>query len=140
MSLRDESGGQPSRETVLGLPAGASRLRQWPSTFASLRDDSGGQPSRETVLGLPDGASPEGRAKAGEPGGNRTHNPQIKSLLLCQLSYRPVWRESRRDRREKMRLAKHQILAHRSGCLGRPPWTTLVIAIREDKGARSSDG
>ena len=26
---------------------------------------------------------------AGEPGGNRTHNPQIKSLLLCQLSYRP---------------------------------------------------
>jgi hypothetical protein len=27
--------------------------------------------------------------KRGEPGGNRTHNPQIKSLLLCQLSYRP---------------------------------------------------
>jgi len=30
----------------------------------------------------------------GEPGGNRTPNPQIKSLLLCQLSYRPtlsVW-------------------------------------------------
>jgi integrase len=27
--------------------------------------------------------------KSGEPGGNRTHNPQIKSLLLCQLSYRP---------------------------------------------------
>ena len=26
----------------------------------------------------------------GEPGGNRTPNPQIKSLLLCQLSYRPV--------------------------------------------------
>ena len=26
----------------------------------------------------------------GEPGGNRTHNPQIKSLLLCQLSYRPT--------------------------------------------------
>ena len=25
----------------------------------------------------------------GEPGGNRTLNPQIKSLLLCQLSYRP---------------------------------------------------
>ncbi len=23
-----------------------------------------------------------------EPGGNRTLNPQIKSLLLCQLSYR----------------------------------------------------
>jgi integrase len=28
--------------------------------------------------------------KSGEPGGNRTHNPQIKSLLLCQLSYRPA--------------------------------------------------
>ena len=27
---------------------------------------------------------------SGEPGGNRTHNPQIKSLLLCQLSYRPA--------------------------------------------------
>jgi integrase len=27
--------------------------------------------------------------KSGEPGGNRTLNPQIKSLLLCQLSYRP---------------------------------------------------
>jgi hypothetical protein len=29
-------------------------------------------------------------AKRGEPGGNRTPNPQIKSLLLCQLSYRPT--------------------------------------------------
>src|SRR6266496_2373121 len=27
--------------------------------------------------------------KCGEPGVNRTHNPQINSLLLCQLSYRP---------------------------------------------------
>jgi hypothetical protein len=31
----------------------------------------------------------DARAEVGEPGGNRTHNPQIKSLLLCQLSYRP---------------------------------------------------
>ncbi len=30
--------------------------------------------------------------KSGEPGGNRTPNPQIKSLLLCQLSYRPAER------------------------------------------------
>ncbi len=30
------------------------------------------------------------RAEAGEPGRNRTVNPQIKSLLLCQLSYRPT--------------------------------------------------
>jgi len=29
---------------------------------------------------------------SGEPGGNRTPNPQIKSLLLCQLSYRPYER------------------------------------------------
>ena len=28
--------------------------------------------------------------KTGEPGRNRTLNPQIKSLLLCQLSYRPT--------------------------------------------------
>src|SRR6266851_4773660 len=27
--------------------------------------------------------------KSGEPGRNRTFNPQIKSLLLCQLSYWP---------------------------------------------------
>jgi len=27
--------------------------------------------------------------RSGEPGRNRTVNPQIKSLLLCQLSYRP---------------------------------------------------
>ena len=26
----------------------------------------------------------------GEPGGSRTLNQQIKSLLLCQLSYRPT--------------------------------------------------
>ena len=26
-------------------------------------------------------SSPEGRAKDGEPGGNRTHNPQIKSRI-----------------------------------------------------------
>src|SRR5262249_24358299 len=30
------------------------------------------------------------RSRSGEPGGNRTLNPQIKSLLLCRLSYRPT--------------------------------------------------
>ena len=30
------------------------------------------------------------RAEAGEPGRNRTFNLQIKSLLLCQLSYGPT--------------------------------------------------
>ena len=29
--------------------------------------------------------------KVGEPGRNRTYNQQIKSLLLCQLSYGPGW-------------------------------------------------
>jgi hypothetical protein len=33
----------------------------------------------------------------GEPGRNRTFNPQIKSLLLCQLSY---WPSRRKDKRE----------------------------------------
>jgi hypothetical protein len=34
--------------------------------------------------------------KAGEPGRNRTFNPQIKSLLLCQLSYWPRWGKGKR--------------------------------------------
>ena len=54
------------------------------------------------VPGLPVYAAAETHAKAerairtvltglgGEPGRNRTVNPQIKSLLLCQLSYRPT--------------------------------------------------
>ena len=83
------------------------------SAYASLRADSGGQPSREN------------RAKAGEPGGNRTHNPQIKSLLLCQLSYRPGGNRGA-DRRRKPRRAEHRILTHRFGCAVRSPWTTLV--------------
>ena len=45
-----------------GLPAVALGERE-----VRLRQGFGGQPSREC------------RAKAGEPGGNRTHNPQIKS-------------------------------------------------------------
>ena len=35
-------------------------------------------------------------AKSGEPGRNRTFNQQIKSLLLCQLSYGPGWIDERR--------------------------------------------
>jgi hypothetical protein len=35
---------------------------------------------------------PNSLEDCGEPGGNRTLNPQIKSLLLCQLSYRPAGR------------------------------------------------
>ena len=52
-------------------------LKEW-SAYALVNCERyGGQPPREI------------RAEAGEPGGNRTPNPQIKSLLLCQLSYRP---------------------------------------------------
>ena len=71
-------------------------------------DSLRGNPARELVSR--DGIEPEKRgrrpklerlrtawlkqlsqcARAGEPGRNRTVNPQIKSLLLCQLSYRPT--------------------------------------------------
>jgi hypothetical protein len=36
-------------------------------------------------------------ALGGEPGRNRTFNPQIKSLLLCQLSYWPTGHGSRQN-------------------------------------------
>ena len=49
---------------------------------------------------------------SGEPGGNRTHNPQIKSLLLCQLSYRPDVK--RDDRRAAGAPRQNPILAQRS--------------------------
>src|SRR5438876_11366155 len=42
----------------------------------------------------------------GEPGGNRTPNPQIKSLLLCQLSYPPVLRRERRTRGRSRRTSR----------------------------------
>ena len=54
--------------------ASRSLMRAVKSAYAPLRGGSGGQPSRGT------------RAKAGEPPRNRTENPQIMSLLLCQLS------------------------------------------------------
>src|ERR1041384_2077274 len=43
-------------------------------------------PLRQGYVGQP---SQDQRAKVGEPGRNRTFNQQIKSLLLCQLSYGP---------------------------------------------------
>src|SRR6185503_11071088 len=56
---------------------------------AGARGDGSRPPTRSWILSAPaDQPSPDMRAKAGEPGGNRTPNPQIKSLLLCQLSYR----------------------------------------------------
>ena len=70
------------RALVAGRVAHArSRFVGWDATGCNPRATSGR------------GRRMENRAKccgiSGEPGGNRTHNPQIKSLLLCQLSYRP---------------------------------------------------
>ena len=45
-------------------------------------------------------------ARIGEPGRNRTFNQQIKSLLLCQLSYGPT-REWRRQRTHVARSSAH---------------------------------
>src|SRR5262245_66546810 len=44
---------------------------------------------RSRVAEAGPGSTNPNEVRVGEPGGNRTHNPQIKSLLLCQLSYRP---------------------------------------------------
>ena len=54
---------------------------------ACWRARQGGATCRE-----PRGPTTASAASGGEPGGNRTPNPQIKSLLLCQLSYRPAER------------------------------------------------
>jgi hypothetical protein len=56
-----------------------------PSQVSKARDDGGTTCAKgDTWLAIR--SSPEGRAKDGEPRRNRTVNPQIKSLLLCQLS------------------------------------------------------
>jgi hypothetical protein len=48
---------------------------------------SSGPPTRRRIPARYGGQPPrEPRAEAGEPRRNRTYNPQIKSLLLCQLS------------------------------------------------------
>ena len=44
--------------------------------------------------------------KHSEPGRNRTGNPQIKSLLLCQLSYWPTCGAGGLGRRERGRRKK----------------------------------
>jgi len=49
------------------------------SRVSSVRKPHERQPESLNLLG-----------KSGEPGWNRTINPQIKSLLLCQLSYWPT--------------------------------------------------
>ena len=73
--------GEPGR--LRGFAASVDNLRlDCQSTFAHSR--FGGQADVACQPWLAK------RAKVGEPGGNRTPNPQIKSLLLCQLSYRPA--------------------------------------------------
>jgi hypothetical protein len=76
---------QPDAEHLQPRPPGAARAgsreaRRHPDAIGG---QLGGQASvRMNVLaGIV--------RNSGEPGGNRTPNPQIKSLLLCQLSYRP---------------------------------------------------
>jgi hypothetical protein len=66
--LRKRLGGEPGRNrSGLGERAGRSRP-DW------------------VLHGEPNATE----ASVGEPGRNRTFNPQIKSLLLCQLSYWPT--------------------------------------------------
>src|SRR5215471_10014873 len=57
--------------------------------------------------------------KTGEPGGNRTLNPQIKSLLLCQLSYRPQRRAIGRN--ETTILSSAAVFRPLSRFWGAPP-------------------
>ena len=60
-----------------------------------------------TAIVVNEGNGSKSFVSSGEPGGNRTHNPQIKSLLLCQLSYRPEgvlgMRGAQKSRRGKTR-------------------------------------
>src|SRR3954452_13691079 len=65
---------------------------------------------------------------SGEPGGNRTHNPQIKSLLLCQLSYRPEARRMKTLRRQsRPPQAKYSIMRSCSGMS--PPRRSHTLQI-----------
>jgi hypothetical protein len=59
-------------------------------------DHVGEAVGRSHVAEAGPGSTNPNAMRVGEPGGNRTHNPQIKSLLLCQLSYRPVWEGNRK--------------------------------------------
>jgi hypothetical protein len=72
-SARHESGGSANNEQIVSLAGEASRSSQRAERSA-FAEGYGGQPPRG--MG----------AEAGEPPRNRTENPQIKSLLLCQLS------------------------------------------------------
>ncbi len=79
------------------LPAFRSRHLR---ALGARRESRGGRSTRRRATICNPGATESRRDGAarnakccgisGEPGGNRTPNPQIKSLLLCQLSYRPA--------------------------------------------------
>jgi hypothetical protein len=56
-----------------------------------------GKPAGRSHLSADFAVKPDERSEAGEPGRSRTFNQQIKSLLLCQLSYRSVGRACRRQ-------------------------------------------
>lgn len=66
---------------------------RWRGANGDIRGASGclhdGVDRKSARRGENSKGSTERSQEKSEPGGNRTHNPQIKSLLLCQLSYRP---------------------------------------------------
>lgn len=78
--------------------------------YRALSAGSGGQPPRET------------RAEAGEPGGNRTHNPQIKSIseyhaMIAEALVRYMGLSEDRIRREQ-REVKNPLAWFREGVAG----------------------
>ena len=79
-------------------------------------------------------------AESGEPGRNRTFNQQIKSLLLCQLSYGPIeelraGRARRRTAWNRRRLATtnyttHEPAANSGGSPNGSHTDRAMIAVR----------
>jgi hypothetical protein len=70
---------------------GSRRERKASRMVSPVGIDNGkARPKAEAVLLMTSGRIIGGRRpRIGEPGRNRTYNQQIKSLLLCQLSYGP---------------------------------------------------
>ena len=78
-----------------------------------LLDSPGVLPGRGDILETPPieiGNVKGEKELSGEPGRNRTFNPQIKSLLLCQLSYWPTRGTNARGVRRRASCAPTQTL------------------------------
>ena len=80
--LKDLCGPKPSPEPVGRLPEtrGEKGVAK-PDSDATRRD-----PYATRARAVGEGNHPKSLKENGEPPGTRTPNPQIKSLLLCQLS------------------------------------------------------